>query len=162
MKILLIILLLIGVFAFSIAFLFRILADRYLLLMKRHDLKRAEKSKISKKSKPNRPDEFLTKDQKKEQKEFDQELENFRSGVEIYDPDNKRKDVALAQEQPQIVDIVKPVGRFSAMIIKQKMGFLLAVAGLQSAAGVRPKNYWQTVIKAQEMTKSFNKGQGRG
>jgi glycine cleavage system aminomethyltransferase T len=157
-----IILMVIAVCLISIFFLLKLLAERYLLLLNKYHLNRYEKIINKKKQqKTNKPDEFLSKDQKQEQKEIDEMQQEMLSGVEVINQKGKGTDLILAHQQ--VVDLAKPVGKFSSMIIKQKIGFIMALAGLknQFAKDGQKVGAWRLFIKAQAMSKKFEKGQGR-
>ena len=56
-----------------------------------------------------------------------------------------------------IVGVVNPIGRWTHFIVKQKLGFILALRGLQG----NNKGSWVNRIKAQDISKSSEKGKGR-
>ena len=91
-------------------------------------------------------DKNLKKEQTESQEEF--------SDLEKYNEISKQP----IREAPQIIDIVKPIGRWTNFIIKQKLSYLYNFFAVRKDDN---KPYWQTVIDAQAKTQGKDKGKGR-
>ena len=155
MKLVLLILVLFFVLVMSCMYIFSRLADRYYMQASKKRIKKIlAKSPYKKehKPKPKRDDDFLSKDKVREAKK----RREREKGVSIYDPDGKNAE--LAADDQQIVDVVKPVGRWSSFIMKQKMGFILAMGGLQ---GNKKGGFWTNLIKAQAASRGKGESKGR-
>lgn len=96
-------------------------------------------------------DDFLSKDRgieklKEERKEA--------YGVELYNATGTE-----IEEQPQIVDVAKPIGIWTNLIMKQKLGFIIAMGGMKDGSA---NKFWQNMIKAQEAaSRGHNQSRGR-
>lgn len=103
-------------------------------------------------------DELKSKDRglekiKKEQQE---------SAVTRYNPNEQEvSSPNKEREEEVIVGVAKPVGMWSKFIMKQKLGFILALGGLQSGQDKGSKGYWQNLIKAQGFSQGKDQGRGR-
>lgn len=157
----LIIAVLIGLSIGTVLF-FGYLAKKYYQMLGKRRLKAIDASleyrKITK-PKPygKRTDDFRSKDRGREKQLQEAREISTDTGVEIYQPEGR--EVARADDK-QIVGIAKPVGRFSKFIMQQKLGFILAMGGLQSLSDSKKNGFWVNLIKAQAASKG--KGQGRG
>lgn len=100
-------------------------------------------------------DELKSKDRglekiKQEQKE---------SAVTRYNP-NEQEVSQSREDDTVVVGVAKPVGIWSKFIMKQKLGFILAMGGLQSK-DKSSKSYWTNLIKAQGASQGKDQGRGR-
>ncbi|MDR2609092.1 MAG: hypothetical protein LBC06_00675 [Rickettsiales bacterium] len=71
----------------------------------------------------------------------------------------KQKDIQVYKEDPEIVDIAKPVGKWTKMVMLSG-GFMQRLAQLINREGGQ-KGFWELFIKAQASTKGKYKGKGR-
>jgi hypothetical protein len=78
--------------------------------------------------------------------------------VTFYDPEEKGL-AAAKKDDLQIVGVAKPVGFWSRLIRNQKLGFMIALAGLQHNPS--SKGYWVNLIKAQAISQGKEQGKGR-
>jgi len=96
-----------------------------------------EKKKLDKK------DEDLYRDKRKEEERYSKiEKENQNNIDEV-----------------EIVDIVKPVGFWTSMILGQKLTYLVSSAKLMNKN--RKKGFWSSMVEAQERAAGREKGRGR-
>ena len=96
--------------------------------------------------------DFLSKDRGLEKMKEEREA----AGVTKYNPDGQ--ELETSQEQDMIVGVAEPVGIWSKFIMKQKMGFIIAMGGLQ---GNKKGGFWTNLIKAQAASRGKGQGQGR-
>lgn len=116
-----------------------------------------EESPYRRDSGPVRPNnDFLAKD-KEEEKLKQEELEKAMGGTGVakYMPPER---VAVLSQEIKIVGVAKPVGFWSRFIMNQKLGFMLALGGLQNDS---KNGYWVNLIKAQAASQSKEQGRGR-
>ena len=132
---------------------FSFLANRYTVMIRDRRLEEInDKSPYpDSKPKPLRPRDYLAKNKIREQQE-QQELEN---AVMKYDPLGQAMEVGA--DDAQIVGVAKPVGFWTRFVMKQKLGFIVARAGLHSSK----KGYWANLIKAQASSQGKDQGRGR-
>ena len=96
-----------------------------------------EKKKLDKK------DEDLYRDKRKEEERYSKiEKENQNNIDEV-----------------EIVDIVKPVGFWTSMILGKKLTYLVSSAKLMNKN--RKKGFWSSMVEAQERAAGREKGRGR-
>ncbi|MCM1001035.1 MAG: hypothetical protein KTV72_01695 [Wolbachia endosymbiont of Melophagus ovinus] len=88
--------------------------------------------------------------QKNKQKELMKHQEMLRE---------KQKDIQVYKEDPEIVDIAKPVGKWTKMVMMGN-GLMQRFAQLIHREGGQ-KGFWELFIKAQASTKGKYKGKGR-
>ncbi len=88
--------------------------------------------------------------QKNKQKELMKQQETLRE---------KQKDVQVYKEDPEIVDIAKPVGKWTKMIMMGN-GLMQRFAQLIHREGGQ-KGFWELFVKAQASTQGKHKGKGR-
>ncbi|MDG7052353.1 MAG: hypothetical protein LKM45_00465 [Wolbachia endosymbiont of Alcedoecus sp.] len=88
--------------------------------------------------------------QKNKQREFIKHQEMLRE---------KQKDIQVYKEDPEIVDIAKPVGKWTKMVMICN-GLMQRFAQLIHREGGQ-KGFWELFIKAQASTKGKYKGKGR-
>jgi hypothetical protein len=69
---------------------------------------------------------------------------------------NKQQDVDF--EKPQIVDIVKPVGFWTSMVLGQKLTYLVSSAKLMND---NKKGFWTSMVEAQARAAGRERGKGR-
>jgi N12 class adenine-specific DNA methylase len=87
----------------------------------------------------------------KKQKELIKRQETLR--------ENQKDDVQIYQEDLEVVDIAKPVGKWTQMVIFGG-GLMKRLAQLINREGGH-KGYWELFIKAQSSTQGKYKGKGR-
>ncbi|WP_338406383.1 hypothetical protein [Wolbachia endosymbiont (group A) of Longitarsus flavicornis] len=88
--------------------------------------------------------------QKNKQKELMKQHEILRE---------KQKDVQVYKEDPEIVDIAKPVGKWTKMVMMGN-GLMQRFAQLIHREGGQ-KGFWELFVKAQASTQGKHKGKGR-
>ncbi|MDG7053034.1 MAG: hypothetical protein LKM45_04085 [Wolbachia endosymbiont of Alcedoecus sp.] len=88
--------------------------------------------------------------QKNKQREFIKHQEMLRE---------KQKDIQVYKEDPEIVDIAKPVGKWTKMVMMGG-GLMQRLAQLMKREGDK-KGFWELFVKAQASTKGKYKGKGR-
>ncbi|MGL9717608.1 MAG: hypothetical protein ACR5K9_02765 [Wolbachia sp.] len=88
--------------------------------------------------------------QKNKQKELMKHQEMLRE---------KQKDIQIYKEDPEIVDIAKPVGKWTKMVMMGG-GLMQRLAQLMKREGDK-KGFWELFVKAQASTKGKYKGKGR-
>ncbi|MEY2392738.1 hypothetical protein [Wolbachia endosymbiont of Tettigetta isshikii] len=71
----------------------------------------------------------------------------------------KQKDIRVYKEDPEIVDIVKPVGKWTKMVMLSD-GFMQRLAQLINREGGK-KGFWELFVKAQASTQGKHKGKGK-
>lgn len=98
----------------------------------------------------NKKDNELYKEKK--QKELIKRQETLREN-------QKSDDIRVYQEDLEIVDIAKPVGKWTQMVMLGG-GLMKRLAQLINSEGGR-KGYWELLVKAQGSTQGKYKGRGR-
>ncbi|WP_425385085.1 hypothetical protein [Wolbachia endosymbiont (group B) of Schoenobius gigantella] len=88
--------------------------------------------------------------QKNKQKELMKQQEILRE---------KQKDVQVYKEDPEIVDIAKPVGKWTKMVMMGN-GLMQRFAQLIHREGGQ-KGFWELFVKSQASTQVKHKGKGR-
>jgi hypothetical protein len=95
----------------------------------------------------------------------------YRKADELYKKKKARKDMEKRQEllrdnpaqvykeNIDIVDIIKPIGKWTQMVMKNG-GILLRLAKLIKSEGGE-KGFWELFVKAQSSTQGKYKGKGR-
>jgi hypothetical protein len=149
----------IGIAAFlliCVAFmgLFTYLANHYRDLQSRKAIRRIDENSPYKRQKPKpsrRGDDFLSRDKVAEKKTKEEQ----EMGVARYNP--HEQELNTPQEESRIVGVAKPVGFWSNFVMKQKIGFIVALGGL---AGSK-KGYWENYIKAQAASQSKEQSRGK-
>ncbi|MDA7705071.1 hypothetical protein N8772_01145 [Rickettsiales bacterium] len=63
------------------------------------------------------------------------------------------------KDEVEIVDIVKPVGFWTSMILGQKLTYLVSSAKIMNQN--RQKGFWASMVEAQEKAQGRQKGKGR-
>lgn len=118
------------------------------------------------KPKPKPSDEFKARDDRKEVvtgKAVSKEYEKFREKEEQFQEGlvkvEKEKLPGL-KEDTVIVDIAKPVGFWSRLVMSQKLGFMMAMR--QQMNKNNKHGYFVNLIRAQSQSQSKEKGRGRG
>lgn len=71
----------------------------------------------------------------------------------------KQKDIQVYKEDPEIVDIAKPVGKWTKMVMRGN-GLMQRFAQLIHRKGGQ-KGFWELFVKAQASTQGKHKGKGR-
>lgn len=61
-------------------------------------------------------------------------------------------------EKPEIVDIVKPVGFWTSMVLGQKLTYLVSSAKLMNE---NKKGFWTSMVEAQARAQGRERGRGR-
>lgn len=140
-------------------FFFVFLANKYQEYSSKKRLRTIDKTSQYRTRKPGPvklTDELKSKDRGLEKMKEEQ----MQTNVEVYTEYNSP---AKQQDDLQIVDVAKPVGRWSSFIMKQKMGFILAMGGLQSLAGKHnsKEGFWSNLIKAQASSRGKGASKGR-
>lgn len=132
---------------------FAYLANRYTVLISAKRLQEINEHSPYRgnKPKPKKPQDHLAKNKIKEQQE-EQELEK---AVMKYDP--LGQSMEAIGDDARIVGVAEPIGFFTRFVMKQKLGFIVARAGLQSSK----KGYWVNLIKAQAASQGKDQGRGR-
>ena len=148
-----------------ISMIFSYLANKYEKLM----IEASKKSHInnnpySRDKKYSRPtDEMLSRDKKKErQEEIDiaRGLRKYNPGIDPDAPQSEHEETTINQkEEIKIVGVVKPQGFWSEFVIKQKIGFMIAMGGLNKDQ--KSNTYWRNYIKAQAASESKEQSRGR-
>ena len=121
-------------------------------------------SQLRQKDNPKPSDEFKARDERKEivtGKAVSQEYEKFQEKEEKFQEGlvkvEKEKKPSL-QDDTVIVDVAKPVGFWSRLIMSQKLGFMMALR--QQMNKNNKHGYFVNLINAQSKVQS--KGKGRG
>ncbi|MCE2993152.1 MAG: hypothetical protein LW826_03005 [Candidatus Jidaibacter sp.] len=140
-------------------FLFLFLANKYQAYSSKQRLRNIDKTSQYRTRKPGPiklTDELKSKDRGLEKIKQEQMQTNVEVYTEYSSPAKQQDDIA-------IVGVAKPVGRWSSFIMKQKMGFILAMGGLQSLAGKHnsKEGFWTNLIKAQAASKGKGASKGR-
>lgn len=135
----------------AIFFLFMIRKYKYLIsLIKPKDKK--EDSYI-----PSSIDDIMYRDkdiEKKKKQELETQLKNVKRIPKVGDDSGLDYDL----DRKEIVGIVKPVGKWTAMILGQKVSYLM-----QHAEQLKTQNdagYWVNMIHAQEIAQGKHRGMG--
>lgn len=105
---------------------------------------------------PVRPNnDFLAKDKVEEKRKQEELAQTMGGGVSKYVPPER---VAALSEEVRIVGVAKPLGFWTKFVMNQKLGFMLALGGLQNDS---KSSYWVNVIKAQAASQGKEQGRGR-
>ncbi|QOD38539.1 hypothetical protein [Candidatus Wolbachia massiliensis] len=88
--------------------------------------------------------------QKNKQKELLKQQETLREN---------QKDYVQYREDSEIVDIAKPIGKWTKMVMLSG-GFMQRLAQLMKGEGGK-KGFWELFVKAQASTQGKHKGKGR-
>lgn len=104
----------------------------------------------------NQPGAFSSEDAKyrDKEKEKKKELEKLKNVQKL----TRVNEEEINLEEKRIVGMVKPVGRWTAMILGQRVSYLMQHA--ETLKAQNSPNYWQNMIHAQEVLKG--KGKNRG
>lgn len=119
-------------------------------------------SQLRKKDKPHaKPsDEFKARDERKEivtGKAVSKEYEKFREKEEDFQEGLvKVEKEAMPAQETVIVDVAKPVGFWSRLIMSQKLGFMMAMKHQMNKNNKH--GYFVNLIKAQSQSQSKEKG----
>jgi hypothetical protein len=118
-----------------------------------------DESPYRKEQAPVRPNnDFLSKD-KVEEKRQQEELEKAMGvGVTKYMPPERVAKMSQEVQETRIVGVAKPLGFWTKFVMSQKIGFMLALGGLQNES---KSGYWVNVIKAQAASQSKEQNRGR-
>ena len=121
-----------------------------------------EASQLRKKDKPKPSDEFQSRDGRKEivtgqsvSKEYEKLREKEAEFQEGLVKVEKKLDL---KQDTVIVDIAKPVGFWSKLIMSQKLGFMMALT--QQINKNHNHGYFVNLIRAQSRSQSKEKGRG--
>jgi hypothetical protein len=96
------------------------------------------------------------------------ELRTKQGRQQIKNQSDKNYELLISQEQERdkkelsevnIVDIVKPIGRWTAMILGQKLTYLIQAAQILNKRGDR--GFWVSMIEAKEREAGRQKSRGR-
>lgn len=134
--------------------LFSYLANHYRDIQSRKAISRINETSPYKRQKPKpsrRGDDFLSRDKVAEKKK----QEDLEMGVVRYDP--HEQELSTPQEESRIVGVAKPVGFWTNFVMKQKIGFIVALGGLSGSK----KGYWENYIKAQAASQSKEQSRGK-
>ena len=93
-----------------------------------------------------------------------EEDEKFREKKEFTKPKNYQiiptKQQRPEIERPEIVDIVKPVGFWTSMVLGQKLTYLVSSAKLMNQSDAT-KGFWTSMVEAQARAQGRERGRGR-
>ncbi|MDF3047606.1 MAG: hypothetical protein K0R73_724 [Candidatus Midichloriaceae bacterium] len=131
------------------------LASYYQVRQRKKRLDAIDKGSPYRKQKPApiKPDkDFLSKDRGLEKIKEEREI----AGVTKYNPNGN--ELESNKEQDVIVGVAEPVGIWSKFIMKQKIGFIIAMGGLQ---GNKKGGFWTNLIKAQAASRGKGASKGR-
>ena len=121
-----------------------------------------EASQLRKKDKPKPSDEFKSRDGRKEivtGQAVSKEYEKFREKeVEFQEGLVKVEKKLTLKDDTVIVDVAKPVGFWSRLIMSQKLGFMMALK--QQMNKNHNNGYFVNLMKAQARSQSKEKGRG--
>lgn len=105
-------------------------------------------------------------------KVLEEEWEEGRKFNELYQKDKQRelikrqeilrdgqKDIQIYKEDPEVVDIAKPIGKWTQMVMHSG-GLMQRLAQLVKREGGK-KGFWELFIKAQASIQGKHKGKGR-
>jgi hypothetical protein len=96
--------------------------------------------------------------EKRDQAKKDEDL--YRSKQKDQEQYSKmQKESENEMGEVKIVDIVKPVGFFTSMILGQKLTYLVSSAKLMNKN--RKKGFWTSMVEAQERAQGRQRGRGR-
>lgn len=128
---------------------------KYLLLKNKSKNIFQKKNKIN----PNKKDEeiFLEKKDNLEKNNQKNHENNISTKYEKMNPPQQEEQISI--DDTQIVDIVKPIGFFTSMILGQKLTYLIQSAQIINKRG--NKGFWVSMIEAQERAAGRQRGRGR-
>ena len=113
--------------------------------------------------KPKSTNDFLSRDQKKEKQkqiELESGIKRYNPELEHDAPQAAHDSTSLANvEDTKIVGVAKPVGFWTKFVTKQKLGFMVAMGGLQNNQNAN--TYWRNYIKAQAASQGKDQSKGR-
>ena len=91
------------------------------------------------------------------QKSIEQKIENQKAFEQMGLNMNRQQD-----DYDRIIGITKPLGKWTEMIIKEKMGYLIAFKDMLTGKkdGDNKPRFWQTLIRAQSNQQGKYKGKG--
>ena len=84
-------------------------------------------------------------------------MRDKKTEMQLYQEKVEKVNELKNTEEVEIVDIAKPIGKWTAFVTQQKMGWLQAMVGSK----VESDQFWQNMIKAQQQASSKHKGQSR-
>lgn len=125
---------------------------------------KAIKEKVSKRKLHKKKDHYAKEDEEllREKEEFS--AKKRRSSVAAANAKNyqviKSKQQEPEFERPQIVDVVKPVGKWTAMVLGQKLTYLVSSAKLMNENDSK-KGFWTSMVEAQARAAGRERGKGR-
>jgi|TARA_Y100000389_G_C17469268_1_gene528737 hypothetical protein len=96
--------------------------------------------------------------EKKRQEKLDEDLYRDKE-KERSSKISKSDEIENKIDEVEIVDIVKPVGFWTSMILGQKLTYLVSSAKLMNQN--RKKGFWASMVEAQGRAQGREKGRGR-
>ena len=170
------ILFIIFIITLSVIFLIRVVINVILLILINKYQKIGKKIKNKLKNKKNKfykksdeelfryreeqkiPDDFFPKAHSQIKAEIKAKKQQNSHSFEIIESEQQR--ITKQQEnKPQIVDFVKPVGFWTAMILGQKLTYLIQSAQILNKRN--DKGFWASMIEAKERAQGRQHSRGR-
>lgn len=129
---------------FSIIFLIRFFLITSLKVFAKFYLKSDDFSKKTEAKKLKKTEENLYRSKKKEQEQSYSKIQDLENTI----------------DEVEIVDIVKPVGFWTSVVLGQKLTYLVSSAKLMNQN--RKKGFWTSMVEAQGRAAGRERGKGRG
>lgn len=129
---------------FSIIFLIRFFLITSLKVFAKFYLKSDDFSKKTEAKKLKKTEENLYRSKKKEQEQNYSKIQDLENSI----------------DEVEIVDIVKPVGFWTSVVLGQKLTYLVSSAKLMNQN--RKKGFWTSMVEAQGRAAGRERGKGRG
>ncbi|MFT4718212.1 MAG: hypothetical protein ACI9IL_000543 [Rickettsiales bacterium] len=98
-------------------------------------------------------------EQKRMEKKDEDLYRDKRKEEEIYSKMTKSGELENDVDEVEIVDIVKPVGFWTSVILGQKLTYLVSSAKIMNKN--RKKGFWVSMVEAQGMAAGRERGKGR-
>jgi hypothetical protein len=138
----------------GIMLFFNYLATYYRLKDSKRRLAAIDQGSPYKKRKP--PPVKPTKETLSKDRGLEKLKEEREVGVTKYNPESQ--ELENSRDNQVIVGVAKPVGIWTKFIMKQKIGFIIAMGGLQNN---NKGGFWTNLIKAQASSRGKGHGKGR-
>lgn len=147
---------LIFLFAIATIFVIRIIIKLILsyFVHKYHSIKNKRLEKKYKKENLPNEDEIL----KSQKKEKEQKLSQLRNVERINSPAQEFEQNLRLQDKGKVVDIAKPIGFWTSLILGQKLTYLVNRANVINSR--EQKGFWVSMMEAQSRGMGRKKGRG--
>ncbi len=145
------------ILVFSCILLIRLIVMIWLYFAIKHYKK--IKAKVSQKKLHKKKNNYIKEDDERFRQKEGLSPDKSKSNADTYQIiKSKQKEPEF--ERPQIVDIVRPVGFWTSMVLGQKLTYLVSSAKLMNQSDEK-KGFWTSMVEAQARAAGRERGKGR-